>query len=242
MERKYCSVYCSRRAAQIRAHSANVVDRICPICGETFTRFKHTITKYCSRACFAVSRKKTTRTYVSVGRTWDITCGICGVLFKSDQYRKYCSSDCSREGQRLSSLSSRKARKEAGTFKRKSRGKRYHSSFRKAQKLGVECERVSAKKVFERDGWKCKICGRPTPVEFRGTIGENAPELDHIVPLSKGGGHTYANTQCLCRSCNWEKSDMSHQEYVSILDGRRKDQVRRRYSQESLPIFAQVSV
>jgi 5-methylcytosine-specific restriction endonuclease McrA len=25
--------------------------------------------------------------------------------------------------------------------------------------------------------------------------------------LSKGGAHTYANTQCLCRKCNSDKSD-----------------------------------
>lgn len=33
--------------------------------------------------------------------------------------------------------------------------------------------------------------------------------LDHIVPISKGGPHTYSNTQCLCRDCNLKKSDKS---------------------------------
>ena len=34
-----------------------------------------------------------------------------------------------------------------------------------------------------------------------------SPELDHIHPVSKGGAHSYANTQCLCRQCNAGKSD-----------------------------------
>jgi 5-methylcytosine-specific restriction endonuclease McrA len=29
-----------------------------------------------------------------------------------------------------------------------------------------------------------------------------APTLDHIVPLSKGGSHTYDNLQCACFRCN----------------------------------------
>lgn len=68
-------------------------------------------------------------------------------------------------------------------------------------------EYVNPFKVFERDGWRCQICGKPTPRSRRGTLHPNAPELDHIVPISKGGPHAYANTQCACRACNIEKGD-----------------------------------
>jgi 5-methylcytosine-specific restriction endonuclease McrA len=34
---------------------------------------------------------------------------------------------------------------------------------------------------------------------------DDAPELDHIVPLACGGAHTYQNTQCTCRECNGRK-------------------------------------
>jgi 5-methylcytosine-specific restriction endonuclease McrA len=66
---------------------------------------------------------------------------------------------------------------------------------------------VSPKAIFNRDGWKCQICTRPTPEKLRGTYKPNAPELDHIVPLSKGGPHTPSNIQTACRACNAEKSD-----------------------------------
>jgi endogenous inhibitor of DNA gyrase (YacG/DUF329 family) len=42
----------------------------------------------------------------------------------------------------------------------------------------------------------------PTPKSLRGTFVDNAPELDHIIPLSLGGTHTKSNTQLLCRKCN----------------------------------------
>jgi 5-methylcytosine-specific restriction endonuclease McrA len=66
-------------------------------------------------------------------------------------------------------------------------------------------QNVNPTRVFDRDKWKCQLCGITTPRKMRGTIAPNAPELDHIVPLSRGGIHTYSNTQCLCRQCNGRK-------------------------------------
>lgn len=68
-------------------------------------------------------------------------------------------------------------------------------------------ERFDPIEVLKRDGWRCHLCGCKTPERLRGTYASNAPELDHIVPLSKGGQHTKANTACACRRCNGAKSD-----------------------------------
>jgi 5-methylcytosine-specific restriction endonuclease McrA len=64
--------------------------------------------------------------------------------------------------------------------------------------------------VFSRDGWKCHLCGRRTLQSKRGTTHPRAPELDHIVPLAKGGSHSRANTACACRQCNAAKSDVPY--------------------------------
>jgi 5-methylcytosine-specific restriction endonuclease McrA len=61
--------------------------------------------------------------------------------------------------------------------------------------------------VFMRDQWHCQICGKPTPEKNRGTHYPNAPELDHRIPMSLGGGHLYSNVQCVCRRCNLAKSN-----------------------------------
>lgn len=46
---------------------------------------------------------------------------------------------------------------------------------------------------------RCGCCGE--------SFANVRPELDHIVPISKGGSHTAGNAQALCRSCNAQKHD-----------------------------------
>jgi len=86
--------------------------------------------------------------------------------------------------------------------------RRKHKSVRRARiRGGKQLESFDPFEVFDRDNWHCKTCGVRTPKNKRGSFDDDAPELDHITPLSKGGVHTRANTQCLCRKCNGTKSD-----------------------------------
>lgn len=78
-------------------------------------------------------------------------------------------------------------------------------------------ETVLPSVVFKRDGWRCQLCGIETPRRLRGSCHHNAPELDHVVPLSRGGEHTYANTQCTCRSCNGWKGARTMTEAIQAL-------------------------
>lgn len=57
-------------------------------------------------------------------------------------------------------------------------------------------------KVFQRDNFKCCICGR-SPATTSGL----ELQIDHIKPWSKGGETTLDNLQTLCRDCNLGKSD-----------------------------------
>jgi hypothetical protein len=66
---------------------------------------------------------------------------------------------------------------------------------------------VTALKVFARDGYRCHLCGCATPKRLRGKNRPTSPELDHIIPIAAGGGHTWENVACACRSCNGKKSD-----------------------------------
>ena len=49
--------------------------------------------------------------------------------------------------------------------------------------------------IMKRDGFRCCLCGRSAAdgIEL---------EVDHIVPISKGGNTVYSNLQTLCRDCN----------------------------------------
>lgn len=77
----------------------------------------------------------------------------------------------------------------------------------RAKRFGVERQYFKPARVFERDKWRCQLCGVSTPKRLKGTLSPQAPELDHIIPLSLGGAHVWDNVQCACRRCNGIKSN-----------------------------------
>jgi len=81
------------------------------------------------------------------------------------------------------------------------------SKYKAKRRLRTElhAEAIDPIKVFDRDGWKCKLCGVDTPRSLRGKTSSRSPELDHVIPLSRGGTHTWGNVQCACRKCNGSK-------------------------------------
>lgn len=76
--------------------------------------------------------------------------------------------------------------------------------------------------IRKRDNWTCQVCGILTE---RGAVGTpDAPELDHILPLARGGFHQAGNLWLLCRACNLAKSDRDPLEFVvARLAGRPTD-------------------
>lgn len=54
-------------------------------------------------------------------------------------------------------------------------------------------------RVMKRDRFSCQYCG------VAGTDAEL--EIDHIIPVSKGGSHHISNLTTACRSCNQKKGD-----------------------------------
>jgi 5-methylcytosine-specific restriction endonuclease McrA len=56
---------------------------------------------------------------------------------------------------------------------------------------------LSRRAVFTRDGQTCVYCGG------------SATSIDHVVPRSRGGTHTWDNVVAACRRCNHAKADRS---------------------------------
>ena len=48
-------------------------------------------------------------------------------------------------------------------------------------------------RVLSRDGYTCAYCG------------QDATEVDHIIPRAKGGGHELENLVACCKTCNGRK-------------------------------------
>ena len=56
---------------------------------------------------------------------------------------------------------------------------------------------LSRRAVFHRDASTCVYCG------------SSATSIDHVVPRSRGGTHTWDNVVAACRRCNHTKADRS---------------------------------
>jgi endogenous inhibitor of DNA gyrase (YacG/DUF329 family) len=207
LRQRFCSRKCSAdskrvyatEAAAVRAKRERKRERLgfpkakaeidCSICAKSFapTSIRQ---RLCSKECREIDARRSARLKAVANDNTDRgqrACEECGVTFApvyGSKLRTFCSKKC---------------------------GKRHaHRSAkikRKAVERGVNAESVDPIKVFVRYKWKCYICGANTPRHLRGSNDNRSPELDHIIPVSKGGAHTYANTALACRKCNAEKSD-----------------------------------
>lgn len=70
---------------------------------------------------------------------------------------------------------------------------------RRALSRDAFVEPIDALVVFSRDKGKCGICHLPVDPKSKWHI-------DHVVPLSKGGVHSYANVQLAHARCNLSKN------------------------------------
>jgi len=57
--------------------------------------------------------------------------------------------------------------------------------------------RFTRRNIFHRDRNRCQYCGKVFP--------QRELNLDHVVPLSRGGGSSWKNVVCACIPCNTRK-------------------------------------
>lgn len=87
-------------------------------------------------------------------------------------------------------------------------------------------------RLLEEAARVCIYCGHPLTLEEM--------EVDHIVPLSRGGANEYDNKVCACPACNAAKANQSVEEFVSEMKPRQYRSYRNRletlYMQGKLPM------
>lgn len=135
-------------------------------------------------------------------------CKVCGSEYTPRQYMAseglryfsnpgYCSHECNRKA-------ANRARKKAPLGKT-------GNYYVRARKYGCEyVPGITLKKLVKRDGLRCRICGGMcdwNDCSWTGYSGPMYPSVDHIIPLAKGGPHTWENVQVAHLMCNSEKGD-----------------------------------
>jgi len=174
---RYCSPTCKAKAKKPK----QVVTRVCVECSHAFTvHIKTSQQKTCSPKCRAARLSKVLRGKKYRATKTGLACAECGKEFATSRKAKRICNRC--------------AHKNTGHHERRAHHKGAPYIY------GIKPERV-----FERDHWRCQLCGCKTPRRLRGKNQPTSPEIDHIIPISQGGGHTWDNVQCACRKCNMKK-------------------------------------
>ena len=109
----------------------------------------------------------------------------------------YCSKECRDKSIRESVRLSHVGRRDSHRHRARKFGCAYDSS-------------ITLKRLIERDGMRCGICGGMCDQNdhaWSKYFGPMYPTIDHIVPMSKGGGHTWDNVQVAHAICNSYKCD-----------------------------------
>lgn len=127
--------------------------------------------------------------------TVDTVCEHCGVVYLSPLHYtgpKYCSDMC------------RASRRHGDKIKRPqaiARPNYYSKKRRAAMWRGDKIDRIA---VFEFHNWVCCVCKREIDKSLR-LPDPGAATLEHVVPLSKGGTHSWENVAPSHHRCNSDK-------------------------------------
>lgn len=122
-------------------------------------------------------------------------------FYRSKEYYK----DRRKNNERYRQQELERNRRRNKTPERK-QSKRDYGQKRRTIMLDAFVEDVDRNIVFESVEYECQLCGIVCDKEATFPA-SNFPSLDHIIPLSKGGKHSYDNVQLLCLECNLRKSD-----------------------------------
>lgn len=115
------------------------------------------------------------------------SCLVCGIIFRNRRAKYFCSMECFNISRPLDLDGIARRRAEY-----------------RARKRTARVESVSPRLVYERDDWTCWICCEPIDSTLSGSD-RWGPTMDHVMPLSLGGDHSYANIRSAHRHCNTTK-------------------------------------
>lgn len=222
-------MFCSRRCRDISYKlskgikvnaNINPYTRICKVCGKEFETFREADV-CCSHECTVINRNKRERKKSNrSGNTWQEynnirkekakqnkekkeiekawyraihtvsrECIICGSLFYclDTSKKKTCSKECSNKYSNIK------------------RDKRIP----KEQIVDAD---INVNRLFKRDKGKCWICGgkcdfNDIAISAKGNEypGDNYPEIEHVIPISRGGLHSWDNVRLAHHKCNAQK-------------------------------------
>ena len=173
-----------------------LLSKTCQRCGNNY-RANSIKSVHCDQCVLEIKKEQQ-----AIRKLWDgkiIQCYECGQDFSMTSSRsKYCSLEClNRSMARVRELRKRTALKNNGKIDNS----------------------ITLSKLINRYRNICKLCGLMCngddyiiSEEGHFIVGKTYPTIDHIIPISKGGTHTWNNVQLAHHYCNSIKSDNLHKD------------------------------
>ena len=215
----FCSDKC--RVQYNKKHKGH--ERLCKHCGKTFFKYKEQ--DYCSAECFhnyLNENKKPKAEYIPKPKHIKM-CINCNKEYETKQSRsKYCSYECNYEY--------KVKQKPIHNLKCKECGKWFTSTNQRRKYCSTKCSNryedrrketlrrlrikengkvdwdISIERLIKRDKGICYLCGKHVDIRLEPNH-DLYPSIEHVVPVAKGGMHTWENVKLAHRKCNYLKSD-----------------------------------
>lgn len=187
---KWCSEACRLWAYRDPERPARC---ICRYCGASIVR---RWIGFCSDTC--------RRRYTTPPRTNRYICDECGSDFwrhvgaTTSSGRTFCSEAC-----------------QVRNYWRRPSAKA-HWDARRARKVAAFDEIVRRDVVANRDRWRCHLCGKNINPDAVWPEAQSL-SMDHLVPLSRGGRHSYANIRAAHLRCNLSKNAQARGEQLMMI-------------------------
>lgn len=234
----YCSDECRKsgygsvRLRWERDREGISQERLCEECGNRIPESFNANNKTCSEPCREALTKRNLQKYGEVyrrkvlGKVRAITCIGCGSAIPDSRYAnsRYCSNRCrdheasirrkrerNRSEGRTGPAFCRACGSDIGMDCRKD--KIYcdwscKNAMRRTRRFKVTHATWSREGIYERDDGTCYMCNRSVSFEDY--------QVEHLIPLSKGGADAPYNLAVSCRRCNSGKKDKITQLAISL--------------------------
>lgn len=182
--RRFCSDACKIRTANRRQRRTwlplmQPAERPCAHCGTVFLAKSrdriYCYDKWCAQAAYYARKGSSAQRLV---KEHDVTCDGCGTKFVGKHpSARWCSKACAN---------------------------RHWGAVRARQRRASSTANYTDLQVFQRDAWRCHICGEQVDWTLPRTHPDGAT-IDHLVPISRGGVDELANVATAHWRCNLAK-------------------------------------
>lgn len=202
--------------------------KACIRCGITFypSNYGSQIQKYCSDKCRIRAHYSDNKKIVYGN------CKQCNNEFVIGNKKTFCCNKCQKEHKRSEKIRNRKLKKcrycEKWRYGFKGKycseecrrkASRIKGELRKSERLkrarsnGPFDADIDIYKLIERDGGCCYLCGDDVLFSYHYND-PKYPTIEHVLPISKGGSHSWDNVKVACRECNTRKSATLIDDYL----------------------------